>query len=104
MTWDHHETTPRDKITYDFGLTVTDPIDPPPGFSLRHLPASTAVKVRCTGPMVSIAEAWDHLYHHWFPSRDAQPADLPAMKWFHQRPDQLAWRTWNLDCVIAIER
>lgn len=104
MSWDNHETTPRDKVTYDFGLTVPENTEPPPGCSIRDLPASSAVAVRCIGPLTSVAEAWDHLYHRWFPQCDAEPADHPAMKWFHRRPDQLAWQTWDLDCVIALKR
>jgi len=104
MSWDHHDTTPADRVSYEFGLSVPDGVRAPPGLSITTLPARRAVAVRCRGPMRSIAGAWDHLYHRWFAEHDAEPADLPAMKWFHRRPDQLRWRSWDLDCVIALER
>lgn len=101
MAWDHHETTDPELITYDFGLTIPDGIHAPHGLSIRNLPATPVVAVTCRGSIRSVAEAWDYLYHRWFPPRTAQPADLPAFKWFHRRPDQLSWSSWDLDCMIA---
>lgn len=102
MSWDHYETTPLDRVQYDLGFVLPHPIETEPPFSSYRLPAFKAIHARCHGPLQVVAEAWDHLYNDWFPSGRFEPRDLPAMKWFRQRPDQIGWQHWELDCVVAL--
>ena len=56
-----------------------------------------------SGPLLHIAAAWDTLFIEWLPSSDYEPADLPAMKVFEQRPDELGWETYDLWCSLPIQ-
>ncbi|MEE9414419.1 MAG: AraC family transcriptional regulator [Acidimicrobiales bacterium] len=103
MSWDNYETTPVDRLHYDFAITIPTDVEPDGLVSLSELPAMTAVAVRCCGGLDRIAQAWDYLYEDWFPGSRHSPADLPGFKFFHRRPDEIGWDRWNLDCVIALE-
>jgi DNA gyrase inhibitor GyrI len=50
-----------------------------------------------------VADAWDYLYERWLPESDRDPHHLPSMKWFHRRPDELDWQSWDLDCAVPLE-
>lgn len=101
--WDDHETTPLDRIHYEFGAVVDHdvPIEAP--LVERRLPAATAVVVRCDGPPADAADAWEFLYRTWLPSRGRVPAHLPSLKLFRERPDQIGWERWHVDCAIALD-
>lgn len=102
LSWDNHETTPIDQVRFDIGFTVSDEVEPEGEVSIQHLPAVRAVDVRCQGPLARIAAAWDFLYEDWFPQSNYEPADLPGIKRFRRRPDELGWENYDLDCSIAI--
>lgn len=69
----------------------------------RRLPPATAVVVRCDGPPADAADAWEFLYRTWLPSRSRVPAHLPSLKLFRERPDQIGWERWHVDCAIALD-
>lgn len=100
MSFDNYETTPHAAVHYSFGLEVPDAIAASGEVHIRHLPAFTGASVSINGDLASIARAWDHIYHRWFPARPWSPASHPALKLFRQRPDQLGWSTFDLDCVV----
>lgn len=89
-------------MRYDFGFTVPDELQAADDIGIYELKAVHAVEVHCRGPLSRIAVAWDYLYQEWFPSSPFEPDDLPGIKRFRQRPDQLGWDEWDLDCSIAI--
>ncbi len=103
MSWDDHETTPLDRVHLEFGAVVPDGVVIEAPLAERRLPEGPAVSVRCSGPLVEVADAWDHLYRSWFPRTGRRPANLPAQMVFRARPDQVGWDSWELDCVIALE-
>lgn len=102
MCWDNYETTPLDRIHYDFALTVPPTVEPRGLVGCYTLPSLTAVAVHCRGGLTTIASAWDHLYERWFPATGAVPRHLPALKLFNRRPDEIGWDRWDVDCAIAI--
>lgn len=102
MCWDNYETTPLDRIHYDFALTIPPTVEPGGSIGCYTLPALTAVAVHCRGSLPTIATAWDHLYERWFPATGHIPRHLPALKLFNRRPDEIGWDHWDVDCAIAI--
>lgn len=104
LSWDNYETTPLDQVRFDFGFAVPAAIRAEGEVGIHELPAVQAVDVRCQGPLVRIAVAWDYLYQEWLPASGREPADLPGIKRFHARPDQLGWSEWDLSCSIALAR
>ena len=102
MSWDHYVVTPLDQVRYDFGFTVPRDLQGGEDIGIRELPALRSVEVHCRGPLSAIARAWDYLYDEWLPSSDYEPDDLPAMKRFRRRPDDIGWDRWDLDCSIPI--
>lgn len=102
MSWDNYQTTPLEKVRYDFAFPVPAHVQPSEEIGIYTLPAMTAVEVRCTGELSVVAEAWDFLYDSWFPTSRSEPADLPAMKRFCRHPDELGWAEWDLYCSIAL--
>lgn len=102
MSWDHYVVTPLDRVRYDFGFTVPEDLQAGEDIGIRELPAVRSVDVHCRGPLSVIARAWDYLYDEWLPSSRYEPDNLPAMKRFRRRPDEIGWNEWDLDCSIAI--
>ncbi|MEZ4428560.1 MAG: AraC family transcriptional regulator [Nannocystaceae bacterium] len=103
LSWDHYETTPLDQVRYDLGFSVDEGLAPEGAFGVHMLPAARAVEVRCVGPLVAVAVAWDYLYDEWLPRSGREPAELPALKRFHTLPDALAWASWDVSCSIALK-
>ncbi len=102
MSWDNFETTPLDQVRFDFGFEVPDDVVAEGEVGIHELPAVRAVDVRCQGPLSAIGVAWDYLYNEWLPASPYEPDDLPGIKRFHTRPDELGWDLWDLFCSIAI--
>lgn len=102
MSWDNYETTPLERVQYDLAFAVPEGVSASGPVALYTLPAFHAVEVHCQGELSAVGQAWDYLYEEWFPTSDWEPADLPAMKRFRSRPDELGWSSWDLDCSIPI--
>ncbi len=102
MSWDHYETTPLEDVRFDFGFSVGDDIEADDEFAIHELPAVRAVEVYCDGPLSKVAMAWTYLYEDWLPASDYEPADLPGIKRFRRRPDEVGWDVWEVDCSIAV--
>lgn len=104
MSWDHYETTPLDQVHYDLAFVVPHAVEAEGEMGIYELPAFRAVEVHCEGELAGVAAAWDYLYEVWLPASRYEPADLPAMKRFRRRPDEIGWDSWDLDCSIALRR
>jgi len=103
MSWDHYLTTPLEKIRYDLAFPVPSHITGDREIGIYNLPSFQAVEVHCHGPLKIVADAWDYLYDDWFAHSTYEPANLPPMKRFRQRPDEIGWNTWDLDCSIPLK-
>ena len=102
LSWDNYETTPLDQVRCDLGFVVPGTFQPESPFGVHEFPATRAVQVHCQGGLPLIAQAWDFLYDEWFPQSGFEPGDMPAIKRFRRRPDELGWDVYDVDCSIAI--
>ncbi len=102
LSWDNYETTPLDQVRFDFGFVVPDRITAEGEIGIQELPSVRAADVHVQGPLVRIALAWEYLFEEWLPTSSYEPTDLPGIKRFRRRPDELGWDQWDLDCSIAI--
>ena len=111
-SWDNHETTPLDRVCFDFGLTVApgvyralgaDRTLAEDGLGRQHFGAHRAVQARATGPHLQIAVAWEVLYTRWLPRSGHNLLDMPATKVFAQRPEETGWEHFDLWCSLALE-
>lgn len=102
-SWDNHETTPISQVHFDFGFVVPEGFEPDTDdIGLQSFAAHRAVQARVTGPLLDIAVAWHVLYDEWLPASSWEPADLPGIKIFRRRPDELGWDTFDLWCSLAL--
>ncbi|MEM1417650.1 MAG: AraC family transcriptional regulator [Myxococcota bacterium] len=104
LSWDCYQTTPLDQVSCDLGFAVPPEVQAEGEVGIHALPAVTSVDARALGPLVRIAVVWEHLYDAWLPNTAWAPADLPALKRFRRRPDEIGWETFDVDCSIALER
>ncbi|MCA9705095.1 MAG: AraC family transcriptional regulator [Myxococcales bacterium] len=104
MSWDNPETTPLEQVRFDLGLGLPDGLRADGELGELALPAVRSVDVHVQGSRGHIALAWELLYDRWLPARAHEPADLPGIKRFVRRPDELGWHQFDLDCSIALQR
>ncbi len=102
LSWDNYETTPLSRVHFDLGFVVPPGIEAEAEVAIQTLPAVKAVDVHVDGPLPRIAQAWDYLYEQWLPNSRYEPDDMPGIKRFRTRPDVVGWKTWDVDCSIAI--
>ena len=102
MSWDRPETTPLEQVRFDLGFPLPDGLSAAGPVSEVTLPAMRSVEIHVDDELVYVALAWEHLYEEWFPGSGEEPADLPAMKRFRRRPEELGWHRVDLDCCIAL--
>jgi len=102
LSWDNYETTPLDQVRFDFGFAVDDHIEADGDIGIHAFAPVRAADVHCRGPLSRIAVAWDYLYNEWLPNSRFEPEDMPGIKRFRTRPDELGWDEWDVDCSIAV--
>lgn len=102
LSWDNYETTPLDQVRFDLGFAVGPEVEADGEIGVHAFPAVRAADVHCQGPLIRIAVAWDHLYNTWLPQSGFEPADMPGIKRFRRRPDEVGWAEWDVDCSIAV--
>jgi DNA gyrase inhibitor GyrI len=51
-----------------------------------------------------VGRAWQYLYRVWLPAGVFEPADLPAMEFFIQIPEEIGWEKFNLQISIPVVR
>lgn len=103
MSWDNPETTPLDRVRFDLGFPLPKGLRVAGELGERSLPAMRSVDVHVRGHLGHIALAWEHLYERWLPRSGREPADLPGLKRFRRRPDEIGWHQHDLDCCIALQ-
>lgn len=102
MSWDQPETAPLDQIRFDLAIPLPEGLHADGPVSELSLPTIRSVDLRVDGELPHIALAWEHLYETWLPDSGEEPADLPGMKRFRRRPEELGWFRVDLDCCIAL--
>jgi len=102
--WDNYETTPISAINYDLGFTVPGHVHAEGEFALQVFEAHRAATVQIDGPLASIAVGWVVLFDEWLPTSVYEPADLPSLKVFDERPDELGWEHYRLRCVLPVRK
>lgn len=102
MSWDQPETTPLDQVKCDLCIPLPAGLPASGAVSERRIPAHRAAHVHVDGELPHTAVAWEYLYDTWLPRTGEEPADLPAMKRFHRRPDELGWFRLDVDCCLPL--
>lgn len=110
-SWDNYETTPLERVCFDFGFAVPrhaydaladDPSLADDGLGQHVFEAHRAVQARVTGDRLRIAVAWEVLYTRWLPASSFDLLDLPAIKVFERRPSETGWTAFDLWCSLAL--
>ncbi len=101
MSWDSYDATEMAEVTFDLGFVTPNELDSS-SIDTVAMPPMRSVEVHSDGPMIQIAQTWDYLYLEWLPSSGYEPANLPALKRFRRRPDEIGWDRWDVDCCIPI--
>jgi DNA gyrase inhibitor GyrI len=126
MSLDDPAVTPSEKCRYDLGVAfpktpggvlgeiirsqraaVAQPDASecgPRGFSIRDLESQQVAAVHCVGDLGHVDRAWHYLYRVWLPSVAFEPADLPAMEVFVRLPEEIGWKTFDLEICIPVAR
>lgn len=104
ISWDNYDATPPRQVRFDLGFGVPRDVEGDGEFGTLDIPATTSADAHSLGPLLRVAQAWDHLYLEWFPGSGYEPADLPALKRFRRRPDETGWDLWDVECSIALQR
>lgn len=103
MSWDSYDATDLGQVTFDIGFEVdADTAIDDGSLGVIDLPAMRSINAHSDGPMIRIAQTWDYLYLDWLPGSGFEPANLPAIKRFHRRPDETGWEHWDVDCCLAL--
>ena len=99
---DHALSGPSDRVRCDLGFAVDGSVQADGDIGIYDLPVVTAVEVPIRGPLVRVAVAWSYLSDEWLPATAYEPANLPAMKRFRLRPDQIGWECFDLSCSLPV--
>jgi AraC family transcriptional regulator len=75
-----------------------------PGLSIRDFEPQQIVAFHCIGDLAQVGRAWQYLYRIWLPSGVFEPADLPAMEMFVRLPEEIGWKTFDLQTCIPVVR
>lgn len=103
LSWDSYDATPIERVTFDLAFEVGQHVEAVGGpIGVMDLPEVLSVDVHSDGPLIRIAQAWDHLYLEWLPGSTYEPADLPALKRFRRLPTEIGWDHWDVECCIAL--
>lgn len=100
ISWDNYDATPLRTVRFDLGFEVGPDVHPVGEIGVLDVPAVRSVDAHSAGPLLRVAQAWDHLYLEWLPSSGYEPDDLPAMQRFRRHPAD--WTEWDVDCCIAL--
>jgi AraC family transcriptional regulator len=130
MSLDDPSVTPAANCRYDLGIAFPQqpgrgdvmqkilqsrgrvkPVPPPTpaecrraNFSVRDFDSQDAGSIHCAGDIGHVARAWQYLYRVWLPAGVFEPADLPAMEFFIQIPEEIGWEKFNLQISIPVVR
>jgi DNA gyrase inhibitor GyrI len=130
MSLDDPAITPAEKCRYDLGVAfprqpggiLGDILRsrgrsfgklPPPtgksecdarGLSIRDFEPRQIAAFHCVGDLGHVHRAWHYLYRIWLPSSGYDPADLPAMEMFVRLPEEIGWKTFDLQACVPVVR
>ena len=102
MSMDDPDITPLSECRYDFCCTVPPSLPRSAGINRPTVPAARWASVRCVGGLQDVDDAWTHLFRNWLPASGWQAAPLPAMEIFRQRPEEIGWDRFDLDCCLPV--
>jgi AraC family transcriptional regulator len=74
------------------------------GFSVRDFESQAVAAIRRTGDIGEVGRAWQYLYRVWLPAGKYEPADRPAMEVFVRIPEEIGWKTFDLQTCIPVVR
>jgi AraC family transcriptional regulator len=104
MSIDDPAVVPLAKCRYDFCRETTLIPKPRSGVNHRTLPANKWAVLPCRGDLAEVDRCWTFLFREWLPRSGWQPAAMPALEVFHQRPEDIGWDRFDIDCCLPIER
>jgi DNA gyrase inhibitor GyrI len=102
MSMDDPDITPLPECRYDFCTTVSATTKRSPGISMGSIPAARWASIRVNGDLQDVDDAWTYLFRDWLPSSGWQAAPLPAMEIFRQRPEEIGWDRFDLECWLPV--
>jgi AraC family transcriptional regulator len=102
MSQDDPEITPLRRCRFDWCLKVPDNWQAEGEVSIQTLPACRVATIRCLGDAQQEYKVLQYLFCYWLPRSRYQPAKLPGMEIYRQRPDELGWETFDIDCAIPV--
>lgn len=104
VSWDHYDATPPHLVRFDLGFEVPHHVEAAGPIGVFEIPPVESADVHSDGPLLRIAQAWDHLYLEWLPGSGYEPDEVPAIKRFRRRLDETGFDRWDVDCSIALRR
>jgi AraC family transcriptional regulator len=99
---DDPEITPLRLCRFDWCLTVPAHWQAEGEVSIQTFPACQVATIRCVGDIMQEYKALQYFFCYWLPRSRYQPANLPGMEIYRQRPDELGWETFDIDCAIPV--
>ncbi len=103
MSIDDPAVVPADKCRYDFCRESSIRPKARSGVNYNTLAACTWAILPCRGGLAAVDRCWTYLFRDWLPRSGWQPAALPALEVFHQRPEEIGWDNFDLDCCLPLE-
>jgi AraC family transcriptional regulator len=102
MSQDDPDVTPLRLCRFDWCLTVPENWQAEGEVSIQTFPACQVATICCVSDVMQEYNALQYLFRYWLPRSRYQPANLPGMEIYRQRPDELGWETFDIDCAIPI--
>jgi AraC family transcriptional regulator len=102
MSMDDPDIVPLAKCRYDFCRTIERLPDSNSGMSWTTLKKCDWAVLHCEGSMQDVASAWTYLFRDWLPRSGFTPAPMPALEIFRQRPEEIGWDRFDIDCCLPV--
>lgn len=102
MSQDDPDITPLRLCRFDWCLTVPAHWQADGEVSIQTFPGCQVAVIRGVGDVMQEYKALQYLFRYWLPRTRYQPANLPGMEIYLQRPDELGWETFDIDCAIPV--
>ncbi len=103
MSMDDPSITAHARCRYDFCRTTEHIPKRDSGLSSATMPACQWAVLPCKGGMQRVSATWDFLFRVWLPNSGFEPAALPALEVFLQRPEEIGWDQFNLLCCVPVQ-
>lgn len=103
MSQDDPEITPLEKCRYDFCFTVPHGVKPEGEIGFTTVPRLRYAVLHCEGDAYKVDEAWNYLFKVWLPSSRFEPVHHPALEIYLERPEDLIWERFNIECCVPVK-